>query len=155
MCSWASLTDTNTNVYADSAYAHFATLLPEGTTAHICEKGCRGTPLTDAQKESNRAKSKVCCRIEHVFGFMTGTMKGVNLRSIGRKRAEFNIGLINLVYTAGPSFPLIRPDITYDGGGKYKAHGKIEGRSAGLYSPSAYCSSVSCWALFRMSSAVP
>lgn len=144
MCSWASLTDTDTNVYADSAYAHFATLLPEGTTAHICEKGCRGTPLTDAQKKSNRAKSKVRCRIEHVFGFMTGTMKGVNLRSIGRKRAEFNIGLINLVYT---SYTMA--------GENTRLTAKWRGGARSSYSPSAYCASVSCWALFRMSSAVP
>ncbi len=42
------ITDEDTNVYADSARAHFATQLPEGVTAHICEKGWRGNPLTKA-----------------------------------------------------------------------------------------------------------
>lgn len=92
------ITNEDHNVYADSAYAHFATQLPEGVTAHICEKGNRGAALTDAQKESNRAKSKVRCRVEHVFGFMTSSMKGITVRSIGKKRADFNIGLMNLVY---------------------------------------------------------
>lgn len=92
------ITKKDTNIYADSAYAHFAAQLPEGITSHICEKGYRGTPLTEAQKESNRVKSKVRCRIEHVFGFMTGSMHGINVRSIGKKRAEFSIGLTNLVY---------------------------------------------------------
>lgn len=92
------ITNEDINVYADSAYAHFATQLPEGVTAHICEKGNRGAVLTDAQKESNRRKSKVRCRVEHVFGFMTGSMNGITVRSIGKKRADFNIGLTNLVY---------------------------------------------------------
>ena len=37
-----------------------------------------------------------------------------------------------LISSAEPSFPLIRPDIIYDGRGKYKAYGKMEGRSAEL-----------------------
>lgn len=92
------ITNEDINVYADSAYAHLATKLPEGVTAHICEKGSRGAALTDTQKQSNRMKSKVRCRIEHVFGFMTGSMHGITVRSIGKKRADFNIGLTNLVY---------------------------------------------------------
>ena len=90
--------DKDEVVYADSAYAHLSTTLPEGVTARICEKGSRGKPLTEAQKESNRIKSKTRCRIEHVFGFMTGSMHGLTIRSIGKKRADFNIGLTNLVY---------------------------------------------------------
>jgi len=92
------ITEEDTNVYADSAYAHFATQLPEGVTAHICEKGSKSKPLTEGQKRTNRSKSKVRCRIEHVFGFMTGSMHGITIRSIGKKRADFNIGLMNLVY---------------------------------------------------------
>ena len=53
---------------------------------------------TITQKESNRRKSKIRCRIEHVFGFITVSMHGLTVRSIGIKRAEFNIGLTNLVY---------------------------------------------------------
>lgn len=92
------INDEDTHVYADSAYAHLASRLPDGVTAHICEKGCRGKPLTEEQKASNRFKSKTRCRIEHVFGFITRSMNGITIRSIGRKRADFNIGLMNLVY---------------------------------------------------------
>ena len=63
-----------------------------------CEKGYRGKPLTDEQKESNRKKSKTRCRIEHVFGFMTVSVHGLTIRSIGLDRAKFQIGLTNLVY---------------------------------------------------------
>ena len=61
-------------------------------------KSKAGRPLTDEQRESNRRKSKIRCRIEHVFGFITVSMHGLTVRSIGMKRAEFNIGLTNLVY---------------------------------------------------------
>ncbi len=83
-------------IYADSAYV--GKEIPKHVENRICEKGYRGKPLTDEQKESNRRKSKIRCRIEHVFGFITVSMHGLTVRSIGIKRAEFNIGLTNLVY---------------------------------------------------------
>lgn len=67
-------------------------------TPIICEKGFRNHPLTDAQKDSNRLKSKVRSRVEHVFGFMEQSMKGLIFRGVGIVRATFNIGLTNLVY---------------------------------------------------------
>ena len=66
--------------------------------SRVCEKGFRGKALTNEQKESNRVKSKTRCRIEQVFGYMTVSMHGLTVRSIGLKRAEFNIGITNLVY---------------------------------------------------------
>ena len=83
-------------VYADSAYA--GKELPEHVTNRVHEKGYRNKPLTEEQKESNRTKSKTRARIEHVFGFMTMSMHGLTVRTIGIKRAKFNIGLTNLVY---------------------------------------------------------
>ena len=64
----------------------------------VCEKGYRNKLLTEEQKENNRRKSKIRCRIEHVFGFMTMSMHGLTVRSIGIARATFHIGLTNLVY---------------------------------------------------------
>ena len=87
-------------VYADSAYsgAEIAENLPENCKNQICEKGYRNHPLTEEQKENNKKKSKIRCRIEHIFGFMTNSMNGINIRSIGIDRAWFNIELMNLVY---------------------------------------------------------
>lgn len=82
--------------YADSAYA--GKKLPAHVRNEVCEKGCRNKPLTEEQKENNRRKSKIRCRIEHVFGFMTVSMHGLTVRSIGIARAAFHIGLTNLVY---------------------------------------------------------
>jgi transposase, IS5 family len=94
------INESDNVLYADSAYAgaEIAASLPSKVDNRIHEKGYRNRPLTDEQKKSNRTKSKVRARIEHVYGFMTGSMNGITVRSIGRKRAEFNIGLTNLVY---------------------------------------------------------
>ena len=86
-------------LYADSAYSGkpIALVLPESCENQICEKGYRNSPLTSEQKENNRRKSKIRCRIEHIFGFMTGAMHCITIRSIGITRAWFNIGITNLV----------------------------------------------------------
>jgi IS5 family transposase len=88
------------SLFADSAYKgeEIEKCLGKNVENNIIEKGYRNKPLTDEQKERNRAKSKIRCRIEHVFGYMTNSFKGISIRSIGKERAEFNIGLLNLTY---------------------------------------------------------
>ena len=88
--------DQDNAAYADRAYV--GRNLPEHVKNEVCEKGYRNKPLTEAQKENNRRKSRIRCRIEHIFGFMTMSMHGLMVRSIGIERAKFNIGLTNLVY---------------------------------------------------------
>ena len=94
------LEKTDKALYADSAYssAEIAENLPENCENHICEKGYKNHPLTEKQKASNREKSKVRCRIEHIFGFITRSMKGITIRPIGITRAWFQIGFMNLAY---------------------------------------------------------
>lgn len=70
----------------------------EGVEVCIHERGYRDHPLTEEQKEKNREKSRVRARIEHIFGFITISMRGIFVRSVGMLRAKFNIGMINLVY---------------------------------------------------------
>ncbi|WP_155116849.1 transposase, partial [Treponema denticola] len=62
------------------------------------ERGARGRALTKKQKVSNRKKSKIRARVEHVFGFMTNSMKGIYVRTIGLARATFSIIMMNLTY---------------------------------------------------------
>lgn len=66
----------------------------------MVSSACRRTwhELTEVEKQQNKEYSKVRCRIEHIFGFMTGSMNGLTLRSIGLPRAKFSIGLTNLIY---------------------------------------------------------
>ena len=101
------------DVYADSAYrsnaqAQEERLVVPKHTSHIHEKGTRSHPLTDAQKASNREKSKVRARVEHVFGSMTNEMGGITIRTIGHARAILQIGILNLVYNIKRVATLIR-----------------------------------------------
>lgn len=87
-------------IYADSAYYMLPqnSPIPRNVDNQIHVKAQRNHPLTEEQKANNRRKSKIRCRIEHVFGFMTGVFHGLTLRSVGLARAKFNIGLTNLLY---------------------------------------------------------
>lgn len=49
----------------------------------VHKKGYRNKPLTKEQKDSNTKKSKIRARVEHVFGFMEQSMKGLVLKSVG------------------------------------------------------------------------
>jgi len=92
--------NTSADVYVDSAYSSEKTdkrLAYLGYNSRICRKGSRGAPLTEAQMAQNRRKSKVRCRVEHVFA-MIEAMHGGTIRCIGRLRAAAKIGLLNLVY---------------------------------------------------------
>lgn len=90
------LTAEDRVIYADSAYT--GKPIPSHIENRVCEKGCNGKPLTEEQKKSNREKSRVRCRVEHVFAFMAKSMCGLSVRSIGIARADFKIGLTNLIY---------------------------------------------------------
>lgn len=100
----AGLVDASDKVlWADSAYVGEA-LHEEvrkkslGIVLNVHEKGYRGRPLTDAQKQSNKEKSHVRVRVEHIFGDMTAAMGGMVARCIGLARNECAIGLKNLAY---------------------------------------------------------
>ena len=64
----------------------------------INEKGYRNNPLTEEQKASNKEKSSVRSRVEHVFGHMTNSMGGLFIRCIGIERARCAIAFKNLAY---------------------------------------------------------
>lgn len=93
--------DKGEELYADSAYTgekQEEVISEKELINQIHEKGYKNKPLTDEQKESNKIKSKIRVRVEHVFGFMENSMNGMEIRSIGFKRVESIIGLSNLVY---------------------------------------------------------
>ena len=98
-------------VYADSAYrsAEAQALLTEkAVVSQIHERAYRNRPLSEEQKASNRQKSKIRVRIEHIFGYMSQSMKGFYLRAIGRRRNAAAIGLINLIYNLARYEQIIR-----------------------------------------------
>lgn len=91
---------TDRELWADSGYClkPVIDILPAHIKTHILEKSTRCHPLSEEQRKHNTEKSKVRVRIEHVFGHMKNTMKGIDLRCIGLKRASFNLMLSNLTY---------------------------------------------------------
>ncbi len=94
--------ETDTSLHADSAYRSEKIeqfLEEQSCQSFVHEKGYRGKPLTDKQKESNKKKSKIRARVEHIFGFMTNSMhNALFMRSIGKERIASAIGLLNLTY---------------------------------------------------------
>lgn len=91
--------DRGQAAFGDSAYVgQEETLQKYGLKDEICEKGYRGKPLTDEQREENRKKSSIRSRVEHVFGFMEGAMHGLTVRTIGIARAATSIFLKCLTY---------------------------------------------------------
>lgn len=93
--------DRHHDLFADSAYSGQKIdkeLYRRNIRNRVHEKAYKSRPLTEKQKADNRKKSSIRARVEHVFGFITNSMKGFYIRSIGLVRARFMIGLVNLTY---------------------------------------------------------
>lgn len=93
--------NTGSGVWADAAYRSEemeAKLKAAKLTGHIHRKGKRGKPLTEQGKGSNRTKSTVRVRVEHIFGAQANDMGGTLVRTIGMVRAKAKIGMKNLAY---------------------------------------------------------
>ena len=93
--------NTGAGVWADSAYRSKDIedkLRARKLRSHIHRKGRRGKPLGEQAKRSNRTKSSIRVRVEHVFGAQTNDMGGTLVRSIGLCRAAMRIGLKNIAY---------------------------------------------------------
>ncbi len=58
----------------------------------------KNNPLTEQDKATNKEKSKIRSRVEHIFGFMETSTNGMNLHVIGIKRVEGVVGLMYLTY---------------------------------------------------------
>jgi len=93
--------NTASGVWADAAYRSEeieTKLKARGFTSRIHRKGKRGKPLTEQAKKSNKTKSSVRVRVEHVFGAQSNDMGGTLVRTIGLARAKAKIGMKNLAY---------------------------------------------------------
>ena len=87
--------------YADSAYTgeRCETIFAERkVTFKPIERAYRNKPLNGSQKRSNRARSKVRVRVEHVFATMRMCMRRGWNRCIGLRRNRAAVALTNLVY---------------------------------------------------------
>jgi len=89
------------DLHADSAYVGKKLekiISKRKMRAKTIEKAYKNKPLTDEQKLSNKEKSRIRARVEHVFGFMEQSMGGMYIKNIGIKRVTAVIGLMNLTY---------------------------------------------------------
>ena len=86
-------------IYGDSAYTgeEVQSCIPETVENRIHEKGYRNHPLTKTQEQNNTKKSRTRVRVEHVFAAINH-FGGIFIRTIGKERADFQIGLMNLAY---------------------------------------------------------
>ena len=92
--------DEDEAVFADSAYTSKSSderLLKNGCQNFIQFKAQRGQPLTAEEIATNKLRSRIRVRCEHIFGRMS-QMALDRLRSIGLAPANQHIGLSNLVY---------------------------------------------------------
>ena len=88
-------------VWADSAYRSEAVekmLQEKGYSSRVHYKPKKGNWVSSNEKRQNHRYSKIRVRVEHVFGFISNTMKGAFVRTIGLARATFKIGMTNLSY---------------------------------------------------------
>ena len=69
-----------------------------GSRGQIHQRASRNHPLSKAQENANRKKSKIRARVEHVFGAQQTSPGGRIVRTIGIARAKAKIGLQNLAY---------------------------------------------------------
>jgi len=93
--------DKGQDLYADAGYqgkVQEAIIRSFGMNPFICEKAQRGKKLTEEQKENNRKKSHIRCRVEHVFGFIEKTMGGSIVRYVGITRCEAHHWMTALSY---------------------------------------------------------
>ena len=93
--------DKNQPLYADSAYTgkeQEKIYDKKEVINKVHEKGYKNKPLTESQIASNKKKSSVRVRVEHIFGFVENSMNGSIVRTIGIARARAKIGMMNLTY---------------------------------------------------------
>jgi IS5 family transposase len=93
--------NSSRDVWADSAYVgheRSTILQSHGFRDRRHRKGCRQHKLTEREKQGNRTRSKIRCRIEHVFGVQAQRAGNLLIRTIGLVRARAKIGLRNIAY---------------------------------------------------------
>ena len=95
------------NLESGAVWTDVPMLIDTGADATMIPQSALGllglTPITGRQhklQSFNDSESySLVVRVEHIFGFMTNSMKeGLNMRWIGMPRITAGIGLLNLVY---------------------------------------------------------
>lgn len=105
--------DNGQELWADSDYTgkkQEKTLKKYKVKSHVHQKGTKANKLTEEQIAGNKGKSSTRARVEHVFGFIEQSMNKLYIRSIGIKRAEGFVALVNLTYNLFRYEQIVRLD---------------------------------------------
>ena len=92
--------NTSSDIWGDTAYRceeNENLLKDHGFTSKLHRKKPRGKPMTQQTLRANSKKSKVRCKVEHIFAVQKDKM-GLFIRTIGIIRANVKITLANIVY---------------------------------------------------------
>lgn len=100
---WDLLTedDQGQELHADKAYDNAHTrkgVRLAKMKCRVLKQARKNKPLTDQQQRTNRRRSRVRARVEHVFGAIDKQLGGLRVRCIGLSMATFHVGLTNLCY---------------------------------------------------------
>ena len=100
------------SVWADAAYRskdREEQLRAKGYLSRIHQKGSAQRKLNKREQAANHRRSKVRCRVEHVFGDQRTRQGSILVRTKGKVRAAVKIGLMNLTYNMRRLEFLLRP----------------------------------------------
>jgi hypothetical protein len=82
-------------VYGDSAYVGEPMQLKEtcddAVVLHMINRAYWNRALTAEEKETNRERSRIRARVEHIFGWMNMTFKKIKVQSIDLKKLEMKL----------------------------------------------------------------
>jgi len=92
--------NTDKRVWADKAYRgkQAEEALGDQFLDRINHRKTQGEWISQTHRRENVKRSKIRVRVEHVFGFMTNSMRGKAVRTIGIVQAKAKIALMNLTY---------------------------------------------------------
>jgi len=100
-CFTELLSGTETQVYADSAYASEKTnqwLAEHNIENGVLDRAYRNKPLTQAQKQRNKKLSPVRSTVERVFGILKLHYGMAQARYVGRARNQMRFNLMCVAY---------------------------------------------------------
>lgn len=92
--------NTASDIWGDTAYRseeNEALLQAHGFVSKLHRKKPKGKPMSQQTLRANSKKSKVRCKVEHIFAVQKDKMD-LFIRTIGITRANIKIGLANMVY---------------------------------------------------------
>jgi len=93
--------DNSRDVRADSEYCSeekLRELRKWKYREHLQRKGCRHKKLTNREVRSNRTRSGIRSRVEHIFGVEAKRAGSLIVQVIGLVRMKAKVGLRNLAY---------------------------------------------------------